>query len=578
MYTIDIETDPIQHGAPLLPRPVGIALRSPTGHRHYYAWGHPTNNNCSLPTAKRIVANLWDKELLTHNGLGFDIPVLQHWFGMPPRDPLLTHDTLFMAFLVDPHAEQLGLKPLAEKWLGIAPEALDSVADWILANTECRSRKQAGAYISQAPGDLVGRYAEDDVRMTYELFCYLWPRVQCMLPAYNRERLLSPELVDMQIRGVRIDRERLSADAERLSSELIVLEKNILSALDATGLNLDSDAELVDTLQARGFSGFLRTEKGALSASRDSLDVALAGAPDLRAMLQRRANISTLLRTFMGPWLEQSAATGRIYPSYNQVRNPDGYGTRTGRLSSSNPNLQNVPKAFKDQPDLPIMRSYILPEEGDEWTCADFKSQEPRIAAHFEDRALLQAYKDDPELDVYMFVAELAGVERQQAKTIFLGLVYGMGAAKLGEQLGISPAIATALRDKVRAAVPGLNELVATCTRRFRQGLSVTTLGGRVYHCEPPKNGMTFEYKATNVLVQGSAADQSKEALVYAAPRLRSLGARVVSFVHDEYSVSHRPEVRDEVYKIIRESAMALPIDVPMLMDIHTGSNWSEAK
>jgi DNA polymerase-1 len=356
----------------------------------------------------------------------------------------------------------------------------------------------------------------------------------------------------------------------------LALDREILAQLDAPGLNLDSDGDLVETLQQRGFTGFLHTEKGALSASKDSLDAALHDATELRELLRRRTQISTLVRTFMGPWLEQSAATGRIYPSYNQVRNPDGYGTRTGRMSSSNPNLTNVPNKLQDT--LPLMKSYILPEDGHEWTCADFKSQEPRIAAHFEDGALLQAYQNDTELDVYLFVADLAGVLRKQAKTIFLGLVYGMGAQKLADGLGITKDEAAVLRDKVRAAVPGLNDLVASCTKRFRHGLPLTTLGGRVYYCEPPVKGMTFEYKATNVLVQGSAADQSKEALIYAAPRLAALGARIVSFVHDEYSVSHPPEVRDAVYAIIRESAMALPIDVPMLMDIHTGPNWAEAK
>lgn len=576
MITLDFETKAIVPGTPCLPEPVGVAVRFPDGSSCYYAWGHPTGNNCTYADMYDLMREWWSQPWLTHNGCTFDVPIAQHWFKLPPRDPLLTHDTLFMLFLHDPHAPSLALKDAAVRLLGMQPDAQTALHEWIIGAGLCRTAKQAGAFISEAPGDLVGEYACADVDMTYALYEYLRGKVEHMQVAYDRERLLAPILVEMQTTGVRLDRERLAADLIEASDELLRLDVAIKKMLRAPELNLDSDADLVTALQAQGYYGFLLTATGALSASKESLDIVLCDDPALRMALRRRGKLATLVRTFLEPWLTQSAATGRLYPTYNQVRNPDGYGTRTGRLSSSNPNMTNVPNDMGDS--LPLMKSYVLPECGDEWSCADFKSQEPRIAAHFEDGVLLDAYRNNPELDVYTFVAELANVTRKQAKVVFLGLLYGMGAGTLADNLGIGKSEAIKLRDAVRAAVPGLSELVATCTRYFRKGVSLTTLGGREYFCEPPAQGFTFEYKATNVLVQGSAADQSKEALVYAAPRLAELGARIVTFVHDEYSVSHRPEHRDAVYQIIRESAQALAIDVPMLMDIHTGDNWSEAK
>jgi DNA polymerase-1 len=511
--------------------------------------------------------------------LNFDIPVAQHWFNLPPRDPFLTEDTLFLAYLHQPNAATLSLKPLVKEWLGIEPEERDDLYRWIVRNVpECRSIKQAGAYICRAPGELVGRYAKADCRQAWALYEYVRPLVlPDMQEPYDRERRLSPVIVGMQVGGVRCSVERLRTDALAATEKLHELDAQVRRMLSAPHLKVDSNDELVAALSAKGFNGFLRTEKGALSASKDSLDKALAEVPELRRVLGARNHLSTLTGTFMHPWLEFAGQNnGRIHASYNQVKNPEGYGTRTGRLSSSKPNFQNVPGPLG--PGLPLMRSYLLPEIGHVWSCADFKAQEPRIAAHFEDGQLMEAFLADPDMDPYIFVLELVGggVIRKESKVIFLGLLYAMGAATLAAKLDSTADRASMLRNIIRAQLPDIVALDQECKRRFKMGMPIKTLGGRFYFCEPPSHGRDWSYKALNTLIQGSAADQTKEAMIYINDHLEG-DERIVNTVHDEISVSHPPERTEDIRRIFHEAANALPCDVPMRMDVRTGNNFAEA-
>ncbi len=577
MLTIDIETLPIVDFAPLLPRPVGIAIRDEKGNSTYHAFGHQSNNTCSWYEAAELVRSIWDKEFLGHNILSFDVPVLQHWFNLPPRDPLLTQDSLFLSFLNDPHAPQLGLKYLAENWCGIPPDDQQVMIDWIMRNTECKSRKKAGAHIWEVPGDIAGRYAISDVTMTHALYEYLAPKVlPTMQEPYDRERRLAPVLVQMQNVGVRVDLERLKVDTVLATQNLHALDAEVRRKLNTPDLSLDSDASVVAALQANGYSNFLTTPTGKLSAAKDSLDSALADDPELRELLKQRATFATLVGTFMQPWVEIAEANGgRIHASYNAIRNAEGFGTRTGRLSSSKPNFQNIPSSRLGA-EYPVMRSYLLPDDGCVWVTADLRSQEPRLTGHFEDDALCRAFKENPELDQYLWIAELCGITRTQAKVVFLGIVYAMGAKTMSEGLGCSEEEAGRLRTIIRSTLPGVTQLDYDCKRRFQLGLPIKTLGGRVAHCEPPKNGRRFEYKSLNYLIQGSAADQTKAMMVYVSDRLLP-GERIVNTVHDEVSVCCPEERVEAVAALLLEGANALPCDVPMLISWGYGKNFAEA-
>jgi DNA polymerase I-like protein with 3'-5' exonuclease and polymerase domains len=336
-----------------------------------------------------------------------------------------------------------------------------------------------------------------------------------------------------------------------------------------------------------GCKGFLLTPKGKVSMSKESLAAALETQPELCAMLRSRSTYDTLIGTFMEPWVRYADANeGRIHASYNQVRNPDDFGTRTGRLSSSSPNLQNVANNLgKDYfGDLyPEMRSYLLPEEGQVWVCSDAKNQEPRLTAHFEDGALMQAFLADPMLDPYIFVRDTCGFEktkdgRHKAKQVFLGLVYAMGIQAMADKCGVSYDEGAWLKRAVLSAIPDVGELAADCRKRFKKGLPIRTLGGRLYYCEPPSGGRSFEYKAINTLIQGSAADQTKEAMIYAYPRINALGGRMLGTVHDEISVSVPAGMEEEAVRILEDGFNALYCDVPMKADAAWGANYAEAK
>lgn len=583
---LDIESKKIEKGMPLRPVPVGVALGIPGQARLYLAWGHPEGNNCTKAQARAVLEKYWDEIFITHNGLIFDIPVLAHHLELPERDPLLTHDTLFAAYLQNPHARSLSLKDLAEDLLGIAPDEQQEMYDWIVANVPGATRKTAGAYISETPVSLCGPYAVGDIYRTRELFEHVRPTIALMQEPYDRERILAPILSRMQNGGVRVDEARLRADCRNANIKRAVLDDLIRTAIQVGPEFAIKDAALCARLQELGYEGFLITPSGKKSMGKSSLEAVLEKAPTLKNLLACRSLYDTLIGTFMEPWLRYCESNGgRIHPSYNQVRNPDGFGTRTGRLSSSDPNGQNVPKNkgldYWGDP-YPDMRSYLLPEVGQVWFCGDFKSQEPRLTAHFEAGALMEAYLADPRLDCYQWIKDLVGgdVTRHEAKQIFLGLVYAMGVDTLAMKLGCDKVRAKYLRDTIKALMPDVAELDSECKKRFKYGLPIRTLGGRIYYCEPGRSpwGGSWDYKALNTLIQGSAADQGKEAMIYLDPRIVDVGGRLLIPVHDETNSSVFEKDIPYVEEIYQEAANYLPCDVPMIFDTGWGDSWAVAK
>lgn len=585
---LDIESHKIIKGAPLRPVPVGVALGIPQSdgsiQRVYLAWGHPEGNNCTKEQAREVLLKYWDEIFITHNGLIFDIPDLTYHFDLPERDPLLTHDALFGAYLNNPHARSLRLKDLANDLLGIAPDEQQDMYDWIVANVPGAKRSEAGAYIADTPVSLSGPYAVGDIYRTRELYEFLKPAINSMLEPYNRERRLAPILSDMQNRGIRVDEARLKDDCHKANIKRALLDQLIREHLKVGPSFEVKDSTLAARLKELGYDGFIMTPTGKPSMGKASLEAVLENDPKLKSLLASRSMYDTLIGTFMEPWLRYCQSNGgRIHPSYNQVRNPDGFGTRTGRLSSSDPNGQNVPKNkgvdYWGDP-FPDMRTYLLPEVGQVWFCGDFKSQEPRLTAHFEAGALMQAYIDNPQLDCYQWVKDLVGgdVTRHEAKQIFLGLVYAMGIDKLADKLDCSGARAKQLRDAIKAMLPDVVELDYECKKRFKQGMPIRTLGGRIYYCEPPSAGRTWDYKALNTLIQGSAADQGKEAMIYLDPKLTAIGGRILVPVHDEINSSVFEKDVPYVQEIYQEAANHLPCDVPMIFDTGWGAHWGEAK
>jgi DNA polymerase I-like protein with 3'-5' exonuclease and polymerase domains len=278
------------------------------------------------------------------------------------------------------------------------------------------------------------------------------------------------------------------------------------------------------------------------------------------------------------------ASGGRIHFDWNQVRGDTGGGARTGRLSSS-PNVQNIPKELSTAapaglPDLPLLRTYLLPEEGHVWVRLDFSQQELRLLAHFAEGSLAQMYRDDPNIDVHQKVADTMGIERRPAKTMAFALLYGMGLAELSIRLGCDVARAKELRDEYLRLLPGISAVNAQLKARAKANEPYTTWGGRQYYCEPPRivegRLRTFEYKCINYLIQSSAADMTKEAMA----RLfeASLPGRFLACVHDEINWSVPKGSLAKTTKALHSIMTSVQLDVPVMSDVEAGPSWGEVK
>lgn len=399
VVTIDFETEAIQSWPQYPPKPVGVSIMLPNEKKaKYYAWGHPTGNNCSEADGHRALQTVWksNTELLCHNAK-FDLDVAETHLGLalPSWDRI--HDTMFLVFLADPHSPNLKLKPAAERLLKLPPEEQDILRDWCIAQRLiAKNAKEFGHLICLAPGDLVGRYANGDVIRTRKLFDLLYPQIveRGMLGAYNRERQLLPILLRNEHQGVQVDYDLMEQDDLKYEKAQHTIDAWLRKQLKVgSEFNLDSDDQLADALVKQHKADpdlFLMTPTGKRSTAKDSLIGAVTD-PKLLSGLQYRARLSTAYGTFLHPWfLEASACNGIVHPSWNQVRQAgtgkDTAGARTGRLSASR--FMNVPKEFKERstggnaykhpgfikglPELPFMRLYMKPFKGEVWCKRDY--------------------------------------------------------------------------------------------------------------------------------------------------------------------------------------------------------------
>lgn len=603
---VDFETGAIRPRPFYPPTPVGVAIKWPGKPGAYLAWGHPTRNNCSLEQGKAELEAAWNSGLpLCFHNAKFDLDVA-YSLGMPSLPWERLHDTMFLLFLRNPHAASFALKKACEELLGLPPEEQAEVRAWLIDHRVVRSNeKDWGAHICDAPGDLVGRYAVGDVERTAELWDLLHPWVveHGMEAAYARERELLPILLRNEQEGLRVDAWGLLLDVEMYSENLQKTDRWLRERLGVEGLNIDADEQLAAALDASGVvQQWQLTRTGQRSVAKDALLPSMFSDPRVAQCLGYRNRLATCLNTFMVPWLEQASVSGgRIHTSWNQVRQigrgASGMaGARTGRLSSA-PNFQNLPKNWTDKNDgyehpefldvapLPMVRKYILPDDGDSWFVhRDFNQQELRILAHYENDQLASEYQNSTTADMHTFVQrtieELTGLklERRAVKVLNFGLVYGMGLGKLAEKMGISEDEARAIKAAQRKAIPGLARLEAGTKARGRANEPIRTWGGRVYYVEPAKliDGelRSFEYKLLNYLIQGSAADCTKQAICNYA-RAGKHGRFLVT-VHDEINLSVPKEHLATEMRVLDEAMGSVGFDVPMLSDGKYGPSWAE--
>ena len=472
------------------------------------------------------------------------------------------------------------------------------------AKSEANLKQAAGDFgvhpkkeLWKLPAMYVGEYAEQDAALTLKLW-------QCFKPLLKKEEVESifnvetevfPVLLDMTYKGIRFDR----AKAEQLIDQLVKREQELIKELKRlSGASIDiwaaqSIAVAFDKLGVP----YGKTENGLPSFTKGFLDS--CPHPIAKMIVEARETNKTH-GTFLRPYLEFSAKTGRVHPHVNQMRSDDG-GTVTGRLSMASPNLQQVPARH----DIigPMVRSLFLPEEGELWAANDFSSQEPRLLVHYATllelpgaETMANAYRQNPNTDFHQMVADMAKIDRKSAKTIGLGLMYGMGKNKLAVQLDLPLTEASDLIDNFHQNVPFLKGTVNAVMKRIEHPASsgsIRTLLGRKCRFplwEPsewgvnkalPREQAIMEYgqrikragtyKGLNRLIQGSAADQTKAAMV----ALHKAGFRVLLQVHDEVALS--VQNKEQAQEAARIMAQAVKLEVPSKADVEIGPSWGQA-
>ena len=448
------------------------------------------------------------------------------------------------------------------------------------------------------PAMYVGEYAEQDAALTLKLWQHfkIKMRQDEVESIFNLETEVFPILLNMTQRGIRFHRTK----AEQLIDQLQKREKEIhkeLRTICGSGVDIWAAQSIAVAFDKLGVA-YGKTGNGLPSFTKGFLET--CEHPVAKLIVEARETNKTH-STFLQPYLDFSAKTGRIHPHVNQMRNEDG-GTVTGRLSMANPNLQQVPA--RHEIIGPLVRSLFLPEEGELWASNDFSSQEPRLLVHYAHlldlpgaERMVDAYNNDPNTDFHQMVADMAGIKRKAAKTIGLGLMYGMGKGKLGGELDLSAEEASELINTFHTKVPFLKGTVNAVMKRIEHpasGGAIRTLLGRKCRFplwEPvewgvnkalPREQAVIEYgqrikragtyKGLNRLIQGSAADQTKAAMV----ALAKAGFNPILQVHDELALSVKN--REEAQAAAEIMANAVRLEVPSRCDVEVGPSWGEAK
>jgi DNA polymerase I-like protein with 3'-5' exonuclease and polymerase domains len=443
------------------------------------------------------------------------------------------------------------------------------------------------------PAMHAGAYAERDAEVTFGLWQEMKKEIisQDLEDIFDLESDLFHCLVDMRFKGVRVDIER----AHQMKKEMKTAEQELLHKIK-NETNIDTQiwaarsiANVFDMLRLE----YPRTDKTqAPSFTKNFLQE--HKHPVVNMIAQAR-EINKAHTTFIDSILRHEHK-GRIHAEINQLRSQTG-GTVTGRFSYQNPNLQQIPARNKDLG--PKIRSLFIPEEGHRWGVFDYSQQEPRLVVHYASLYklpsvydVIESYNNNPDADFHQTVADMAQIPRSQAKTINLGLFYGMGKAKLQAELGVTKEKAADLFNQYHAKVPFVKQLMEKASNRAQDRGQIRTLLGRLcrFHLwEPNSFGMhkamshedalrehgpgikrAYTYKALNKLIQGSAADMTKKAML----ELYKEGIIPHIQIHDELDLSIEDDAQAK--KVIDIMEQAVNLEVPNKVDYESGDNWGE--
>ena len=563
---------------------VAVAVEGWSG---YFPIGHENGGNMDKKLVLGWLQEILNQEYTTfifHNAM-YDVCWLRA-VGISIKGKIV--DTMIAASLVNENRFKFDLNSLSREYVGIGKD------EKILREAAKNHGVDPKAEMWRMPARFVGEYAERDAEVTLKL----WQRLNIelhneeLMDVFNLETKLFPCLIDMRFKGVRVNLEH----AENLKKKLIVRENKILSEIKGL-LGFDIEINAARSI-AKGFDKlnlpYDRTEKSnEPSFTKNFLQNHPHALP--KAIADAR-EINKARTTFIDS-ITKHSHKGRIHADINQIRSDQG-GTVTGRFSMSNPNLQQIPARH---PEIgPMIRSIFIPEEKTVWGSFDYSQQEPRILVHYAKLQNLEGVDEivnaynTGDADFHQVVADMAGIERKQAKTINLGLMYGMGKNKLMSELGLMKEAAEKLIRQYHTKAPFVKQLMDNVTRKAEDRGKIRTLGGRACHFNlwtPTQFGVftplpleqarkeydeplkrAFTYKALNKLIQGSAADMTKKSMV----ALYENGIVPHIQIHDEVDIS--VESNEKAEQIIEIMESAVELKVPNKVDYEHGANWGEIK
>jgi DNA polymerase I-like protein with 3'-5' exonuclease and polymerase domains len=588
---IDLETcDPnIKTIGPGWPRGdgyiAGIAI-AVDGWKGYFPIRHEGGGNFDEKIVKRQVKKIMELpcDKIFHNA-SYDVGWLR-WWGVEIKGKII--DTLIAAPLIDENRFRYSLNELGKDYLK------DTKSEALLYEAAKEWGVDAKAEMWKLPPMYVGPYAEQDADLTLRLWQFFKVELikQELSSIFDLETRLFPCLLDMKTNGVCVDLQK----ASHIKVDLNKKEKDILYQIKKdTGIDVDvwaavSVAKAFDKLKIR----YERTPKSG-QPKFDKNFLTTHKHPLARMIVQAR-EFNKARTTFIDTILTHEHK-GRIHADIHQMRGETG-GTVTGRFSYSSPNLQQIPARNKDIG--PMIRSIFVPNEKCEWGSFDYSQQEPRVLVHFAALTsgglkgadeVIESYKhEDP--DFHQAVADMAGIDRRTAKTINLGMMYGMGKGKLASELGLDKDETEDLFTQFHANVPFVKQLMEQATRKAENVGFLRTLLGRKCRFdtwEPRAFGIhkplplwqaekeygrdlkrAWTYKALNRLIQGSSADMTKKAMV----DLYEQGVVSHIQVHDELNCSI--ESPDQAKKIKEVMENTVELKVPLKVDMEIGPSWGE--
>lgn len=570
----------------------GISISTDSGYTEYFPIGHEGGGNLNKTKVISFLLYIYQsrKKLIFANAM-YDVEWL---YSLDNRLTLTRdhriYDVQTIEHLIDENKLKYSLDSLAKFYLRKSKYEVE-LEQAVLYKFGKRAKVKENLWRLHA--NEVCEYAKEDALLTLQIYQKQQDRIKReeIESIVDFESRLIPVLFHMRKKGVRVDVDKAHSLYTELEKKQLEVQ-TMLNRLGGTEVNVWANASLKEAYDKNSI-GYNYTAKGTPSFTASWLETQM---DDVSQSILKVRKLDKIRNTFVKNMIIDKASNGRIYCGFNPM------GTVTGRFSSQYPNLQQVPAR---DPELgPMIRSLFIPEEDCEWVCADYSQQEPRVLVHYAslkemDTAIKvkDEFNKNDDTDFHQMVADMASIPRKQAKTINLGLFYGMGNKKLAAELGLDNDQAYELFNKYHDKVPFVKELsrqvsnVASTRgyiktllgrkRRFDKWEPRDSWGERAYslseaHAQYPKQELkrAYTHTAMNALIQGSSADITKAAMVkiYEAGLLDEIDLKLT--VHDELDFSVEPlkqKCFDESLQIMKT---CVDLKVPLKVDVEKGLNW----